>query len=241
MTEEPHEPQPLDELPPEFKREQRKRRLQQTLVILAIIGVTGATPWLFGYNFFGTALFTQPDIKLHVYNATTTSIDVRATRSDGPFGASELLHTKPRQRQVFGLLGGPLNIYAQRGDTVLIDNKNLQLQHDLFITADPSACFAVFDLAPLYGNSKGRPTLPVVDRFGPGQTWYKIQSDRVVLPGEVHPERKVGSLHWIEDFSCKTVDPSQEDVLQEVALNTLTLRRSKLERARQRLQQQQQQ
>jgi hemin uptake protein HemP len=220
----------------EYRRKQRRTRWLTALIFTAFLGLTGLIPWLFGYGFLGMALFSENDVKLHVMNSTHRPAVATVTRASGLFPASEQFDVGPRQIKSFGLLGGDVEITMEHHGETLIDRQSFDLTNDLFVTADPSLCFAVFDLEPLYTGEALPGELPIVARFGPDELTYPITSDAVVLPRKVHPDRKVGTLHWIEDFSCDTVDPENETILQEVALNTLTMRQQRLQEARERRQ-----
>lgn len=224
-----------------WEREYRAIRLRNSLKIIGafigLLGVLAAIPWAFGYGPFGASLFSQEDSEIHVMNNTNEPATLTAKRLGGLFGASQTFDIGPRQIKSFGLLGGRHSITLKRGDDRLLNDEVVILSRHLFVTTEADACYAVFDIEPLYTGQGGAPSsLPVVARFGPNQLLYGTDADNLVLPRKVHPGRKTGTIEWVEDFNCNTVAPENEETLQEVALNTLTLRQQQLEEARERRQ-----
>lgn len=218
----------------EYRAIRRRNGLKILAVFIGLLCILAAIPWSFGYGPFGSSLFSESDSEIHVMNNTNSTATLTAERAGGILGASQTFEIGPMQIKSFGLLGGPHVITLKRGADLLMDDVPATIQRHLFITTDRDACYAVFDIEPLYTGQGAPSSLPIVARFGPNQLLYGTDADNLVLPRKVHPDRKNGTIEWVEDFNCRTVAPENEEILQEVALNTLTLRQQELEQARER-------
>lgn len=226
----------VDEFGRELRALKRRRWLRATAITGLLVAVVGAIPWFFGYGFLGRELFASHDAQVYLMNPRETGAVAEIARAGGVVGASQTLRAPGRQMKAFPILSGRHRVTLRSGTETLVDDEPVVIDRGLFLTTDRDSCYVVFDLAPLYESSEASGhRLPIVARFGPGQFRYDTRSDRVVLPGKVHPDRKQGTLHWIEDFRCEITRPENEEDLQEVAINTLMMRKQRLEDAKQRL------
>jgi hypothetical protein len=205
-----------------------RTRIYAGIAIAALVALIGAIPAVLGFGPFGYRLFGK-DVTIHILNVSGVNVVVTASFASPVESPAGSLHTAKS-------LSGPITIEAVDGSGVVVDSLSHNASSDVLYNVAGGTCFAVFDATEFY-SGVDNPLLRVAARIPAAQRLYDIAAATVVLPRRPPPAQAVGTVHWIEDVDCASLDPSTESDLLTWAEYRMLARFERQQEAQERQQQ----
>jgi len=188
------------------------------IVVAVCVLIFAALPYALGYGPFGLRLLTASKAVIHVLNISGQELTI-----DVSFSSPK----RVRAIDTVETLTGPIRLIARDADGQEVERFETRLTGDLFYNATGAACIAVFDLTDYYVDGEDA-SIRVARRVFRGEVYFPIEAATVVLPRRAAPNQARGTVHWIEQVNCDTLQVENEEELLMWAEFRLRERRERL-------------